>query len=98
VEYKLRGIVYEPRFEQELAALLPDARKADDFIVGTCFILARQPDYGSQISPGSWVWFLPMVDAPGTKPVVLYYMFDNHDVYFMSIREADIGGGSPLEE
>ena len=90
---KLREIVEEPRFASELAALLPDARRADEFIDGAKWVLIRDPFKGKRISI-SKVWFLPIAeipetdeDPPGILPVILYYTFDDDYVNFLSIQE-----------
>jgi hypothetical protein len=90
---KLREIVEEHRFVVELAALLPNARRADEFINGAKWVLGRDPFKGKRIGTSS-VWFLPMEEIPktdesppGILPVVLYYTFDDDYVNFLSIQE-----------
>ena len=90
---KLREIVEEHRFRDELAVLLSDARRADEFIDGAKWVLSRDPFKGRRIGT-SKVWFLPMeeipetrVGPPGILPVILYYTFDDDYVNFLSIQE-----------
>ena len=83
---KIREIIEEPRFAFELQALIPSAKRADEFIDGTKWTLSRDPFSGKRIS-NSHVWFLPMEDIPSLLPVVLYYTFDNDYVNFLSIQE-----------
>jgi hypothetical protein len=90
---KLREIVEEHRFRDELAVLLPDARRADEFIDGAKWVLSRDPSKGRRISK-SKVWFLPMAAIPSTEgaqpgilPIILYYTFDDDYVNFLSIQE-----------
>jgi hypothetical protein len=90
---KLRVIVEEHRFASELAALLLNARRADEFIDGAKWVLSRDPFKGKRISTSN-VWFLPIAEIPesdenppGILPVVLYYTFDDDYVNFLSIQE-----------
>ena len=89
---KLREIVEEPRFAFELAALVPNARRADEFIDGAKWVLSRDPFRGRRISTSN-VWFLPMEEIPQTEessgilPIILYYTFDDDYVSFLSIQE-----------
>jgi len=83
---KLREIVEETRFSDELSQLIPDARRADEFIDGAKWVLSRDPFSGKRIST-SRVWFLPMEQVPGILPVILYYTFDDDYVNFLSIQE-----------
>ena len=83
---KMREIIEEHRFSLELQALVPNAKRADDFIEGAIWALSRNPSKGRRIG-SSHVWFLPMEDVPGLLPVVLYYTFDDDFVNFLSIQE-----------
>jgi hypothetical protein len=83
---KMREITEEHRFAFELQALIPNARRADEFIDGTKWVLCRDPLRGRQIG-NSHVWFLPMEEIPDHLPIVLYYTFDNDYVNFLSIQE-----------
>jgi hypothetical protein len=83
---KMRGIIEEHRFAFELQALIPNAKRADEFIDAAKWALSRDPCSGRRIS-NSHVWFLPMEQIPGLLPVVLYYTFDDDLVNFMSIQE-----------
>jgi hypothetical protein len=82
----VRGIVKELRFEAELSAIEPDARRADEFVEAAEWALGRDPTQGWLL--GSCVWFLPMSDVPDAPRLDLYYTFDDERVYFLSIQIA----------
>jgi hypothetical protein len=77
-----RQVIRERSFEHQLRALIEDARKADDFVEGAEFILARDPKIGSPMDDG--IWFLPMAPI-GRAQVALYYMFDDSTVTLLAI-------------
>ncbi len=83
---KMREVIEEPRFALELRALIPNAKRADEFIDGAKWTLCRDPFSGRRIS-NSHVWFLPMEETPGLLPIILYYTFDDDYVNFLSIQE-----------
>ena len=74
------SIVEEHAFADELAALMSDPIKADEFLEGAKFTLSRKPRSGTQI--GENVWFLPMT----LSTLALFYKFDEECVYLLSIR------------
>lgn len=81
----MRGIVEEQCFAEELAAIEPDAQRSDEFLDGAKWVLARDPQQGTQVASDSRVWFLPMNDVPDAPSLILYYTFDQRQVYFLSI-------------
>lgn len=84
----LRRVIWEHRFERELQALIADAADADRFVEGAEFLLARDPEIGFQLEPGSVIWFLPMAPING-KQVSLYYTFDEETVWLLSIARVE---------
>jgi len=84
----MRGIVEEPLFAKQLSDIEPNAIRADQFIDGAKWTLARGPEAGTRVAPGSNVWFLPMNDVPGAPSLVLYYAFDHKTVHFLSVQIA----------
>jgi hypothetical protein len=80
----LRRVIREHRFERELEALIADAIESDQFVEAAEFLLARDPEVGGQIAPGSVVWFLPMAPIRGAQ-VSLYYTFNESTVWLLSI-------------
>jgi len=83
---KLREIVREPLFEQELMVLKHDAIRADEFTEGAEFVLSRNPEHGKKVAKN--VWFLPMTQPSEGGSLSLYYTFDEHHVFFLSIHPA----------
>jgi hypothetical protein len=83
---KLREIVKNPRFEQDLSQLEFDAVRADEFTEGAEFVRSRNPEYGTKITRD--VWFLPMWRPSEGRSVNLYYTFDQDRVFFLSLQYA----------
>lgn len=83
---KPREVIQEPSFTRELHRLIKDAKRADEFIDGVVWLLARSPRQGRQIS-NSHVWYAPMKQKVGILPIVIYYTFDDDFVNLMSIQE-----------
>lgn len=83
---KMREIIEEHRFSDELQKIIAVAQRADEFIDGAKWLLSRNPEVGKRIG-ASHVWFLAMEEIPGVLPVVLYYTFDDNFVNFLSIQE-----------
>lgn len=78
-------VIREHQFEKELRALIRDAIRADQFVEGAEFVLARDPRKGIQI-PGTQIWFMPMA-LIGDDQITLYYTFDETTVWLLSIRK-----------
>jgi hypothetical protein len=83
-ELKLRTVIWQPLFEQELQQLGFDAVRADEFTEGAQWVLSRYPDAGTKLAKN--VWFLP-VGRPSLG-LSLYYTYDEHNVYFLSMKRA----------
>lgn len=79
-----REVIREHLFEDELRALIGDEVAADEFVEAAEFLLARNPEVGTRLAPGSAVWFLPMAPIAGAS-VSLYYTFDDNAVTLLSI-------------
>jgi hypothetical protein len=77
---KLRTIVKEARFEQELASIEPDVERADDFLEGVETILSRDPQCGHRLGE-SHVHFIP----GWTVDLNIYYTFNDDEVFLLSI-------------
>jgi len=73
-------IVEEHRFSTELAALMADPVRADEFMEGAMWVLSRRPTSGRKLTDD--VWFLPMT----ATNISLYYRFDDNNVYLLSIQ------------
>lgn len=87
---KLWTIVEEHRFASELARLIDDgprkAQRADEFVDGAKWVLARNPHKGHRIGD-THVWFIPNETIVDVLPVVIYYTFNENHVYLLSIQE-----------
>jgi hypothetical protein len=81
---KLRTVIWQPLFEQELQQLGFDAVRADEFTEGAEWVLSRYPDAGTKLAKN--VWFLP-VGRPSLG-LSLYYTYDENNVYFLSMKRA----------
>ena len=83
---KYRTIVHTPRFTSELDQILPDAKRADEFVDGVTWVLCRDPLCGKPMAEASSIYFLPMVDLPDHPSLALYYAYNDECVWFISIR------------
>lgn len=84
-EGKIRTIVYDKRFDEELARLQPHIRRALEFVEGAETILARDPEAGVPLEK-SQVWFV----CGHTVDAAIYYTFDADHVYFLSIEKTEL--------
>jgi len=84
-----RQVIREHLFEETLSALLPDRRKADQFVEAAEYVLARNPESGSLLDPAMKVWFVPMSPV-GVKQVSLYYTFDDETVWLLAIMRVPV--------
>ena len=81
-----RSICWEERFEREFREIMPDVRRADEFLAGIDWKLSRDPSVGVQAFSDSKIWLLFMHDLPGSPGLTLYYRFDDQYVYLLSIQ------------
>jgi hypothetical protein len=84
----LRGIVEEEyggkkTFRNDLMAVEPDPKKADELIEGATWVLSRDPKRGVRVTPYSDSWYFEIL-----KPhrCILYYAFDDKEVLLISIQ------------
>jgi hypothetical protein len=82
-EGKIRTIIRDKRFEQEMARIVPNVRRADEFLEGAETILSRQPESGFRLGDSN-VWFI----SGHTVDIALFYTFDDDHVYFLSAERA----------
>lgn len=82
----IRGIKKTELFDEQLGDLIPDARRADEFVEAAEWTLSRNPWEGTRVGPASSVFFLPMEEVPDQPLVVLYYAFDARYVWFLCIE------------
>lgn len=79
------NIVYSSKFNEEIKALQPDDRLADDFIFGVDYVLARDPRVGTQIG-NTGIWCVSRVDTRIDRNLIIYYTFDLCRVVMLSIK------------
>ena len=82
---RIRTVVFDKRFEEELKQIESHVRRADEFVEGAVAILARDPEAGFRLE-GSQVWFI----GGHTVDAALYYTFDADHVYFLSIEKTQL--------
>ena len=82
---KIRTVIYDERFEYEMAYIEPNVRRADEFVEGAVTSLSRDPEAGCPLE-GSQVWFI----CGHTIDTALYYTFDADHVYFLSIEKTKL--------
>jgi hypothetical protein len=80
--FKMRTIIRDHQFDQEMVDIEASVKRADEFLEGVEIILSRSPESGSRLSNSS-VWFVPGY----TVDLALYYTFDENNVYFLSIQK-----------
>lgn len=85
----LRTIRQEPLFQEQLEAIEPDVRRADEFLRGVEWLLARNPTFGQQVAPNSKVWAVASNEAPTIPNLIVYYTFDENMVYLLHIVAAE---------
>jgi hypothetical protein len=81
-----RSIRWEERFENEFREIMPDIRRADEFLAGVDWKLSRNPETGVLAYPDSAVWMLFMHELPESPSLTIYYTFDDEYVYLLSIQ------------
>ncbi len=87
---RLRDVRREPQFEEEMAAIEPSVRRADEFLHGAEWLLARDPARcGRPVEFDSSVWRMVTDDSANMDPLVIYYTFDDDAVCLLSIEVAN---------
>ncbi len=84
-----RQVIREHLFEETLSALIPDARRADQFVEAAEFMLAWDPETGSLLDRARNIWFVPMSPV-GVKQVSLYYTFNQETVRLLAILRVPV--------
>ncbi len=82
-----RTVIREHRFEEELAAIEPNARLADQAACGLEDVLSRRPTRGVPLGPDP-LWATPIYTLGPN--LLVYYEFDDDTVTLISIIEADV--------
>ena len=71
-------IIHEHEFEEQLAALIPDAEEADDFTAAAEDLLSRDPRSGFVASLKLGIWILPMFPIRGRQVTLRGTLFSSH--------------------
>jgi hypothetical protein len=81
-------VIHEPEFDEQLFALIGDPERAEEYIAGAKYTLAKWPDSGMAVSKTGKTWYLPMSPVHGRR-VSLYYTFDEETVSLLWIQAFD---------
>jgi len=81
-----RKIIEDLHFRNELLAVEPDPKRADQLIEGAIWVLSRDPYQGvQQGGPYSLTWFFT-VQIPPNRQALLFYAFDDSEVLLVSFQ------------
>jgi len=83
----MRTVVYDKTFDAALEAIEPSFERADEFLRGTEWLLARNPEYGTLVNPADKLWMMPTADV-FPDAYVVWYTFDSAKVYMLSISRS----------
>ena len=81
----LRTVIEQPRFVSESQALTNNAKRLDEAIDAVKWFVSRTPEDGVPV--GNGVFAVPTM-AWNTVPCVVYYSFDESEVYLESMTFA----------
>lgn len=84
----LRSVIRNETFAKQLQDIKPGARRADEFMRGIEWILSRHPESGTQVGPNYHVWAFPVLDALDLPELIVYYTFNDDNVWLLSIKRA----------
>ena len=79
----MRSVIYEFRFVDRLAEIQPNFERADAFMQGVEWLLARSPESGTRIA-GTDVWCMPAADV-FPQALSIFYTFDDKRVWLLSL-------------
>lgn len=81
---KIRTVVYEDRFEEQLDRLKQTEPRIGEFADGAEWVVAKSPTFGRQITNN--VWAIPLYKPRWMKyDYTIYYTFGADEVHFLSI-------------
>ncbi len=75
-------------FDEQLKAVQSDFERADEFIRGIEWVLARDAESGTCVDRVANIWFIPLIDI-FRQAMGAFYTFDDEKVYMLSIRMED---------
>lgn len=82
----VRDVVWDARFENELADLSLKILRLEDAVDGLEWVLAREPERGTQVA-GTDIYAWPVQTY--FSQALVYYRFDDRQVSLLSIRESE---------
>ena len=86
---RLRSIVREHEFEEQLDALICNVGEADEFVAAAEDILSKDPALGTLVADTPHeIWKLPMAPVRG-RSVALFYTFNESTVVFLYVVAYD---------
>lgn len=85
---RFRTVIRNTRFNEELQAIKSEVKRADEFIRGIEWQLSRKPESGTKVGPEYHVWTFPVLDALDLPELVVYYTFNDDNVWLLSIKRA----------
>lgn len=84
---KRRTLVEEDGWESSCLDLGIELPRMDEVMRGVGEVLCAQPNKGTQISTD--LWGIPTRPWPGAPPLVVYYDFNEQEVYLKAVGPAD---------
>ena len=82
----MRTIIRDELFEADAKSIVESGNeKVEEFLEAVEMVLSRKPECGYPLS-NSHVWFI----AGHTVSLVLYYTFDDNNVYLLSMQKTEI--------
>lgn len=78
----MRTVIRTDQFSNRLPLVEPCAVRADEFLEGSEWVLARDPHQGVQLTPR--IWKLDLNPSAGGD-LTLYYTFDEENVFLIWI-------------
>jgi hypothetical protein len=88
VDQQRRSVVWDEDFGEQLARIIPEAIRADEFVAIAEEVLSIDPTLGTPADIATGIWLLPMAPVDN-RQVTLYYTFDARAVVFLFISAGE---------
>lgn len=92
---EIREVKYDHVFDKQLEEVHEDFFRADEFISGTEWLLARDPTQGTHIHGD--IWFIPLREIGDFPSVCIFYSFTDRIVTMRSILVNDSDSASTTD-
>jgi hypothetical protein len=79
-----RDVIHQETFVEQLHQIENNHHRADEFIRGVEWQLSKDPTSGDRIT--NLVWAITFNNPPNSESLVLYYTFNENNIWFLSIR------------